>query len=381
LTRSSYLIVLPWEPHHVGGVSGVVKGLANAMARQGALRPLIFANSWAAKSPCRSEHCTAFRFSLFATASIVGLFKGCIRAPSQLWRLFRLLRATNARAVNFHYPGLAPVGVAILKRIGAFDGKLLLSYHGSDVEVPRGRIERALLAFVHRSADHVVACSNSLAARIADEFGIAPARISVIYNGVDPSLFDGTANAPLPMALPRSFVVSISSFIPRKNLSLLVEAFALLAPRFPDLHVCIAGGDGPERSRIALDLRSRGLADRVLLFVDLDQAQVATLLARAKACVQTSLAESFPLALIEAGASGTPLVVSRIPGHDELVRDGVTGLTFPLGDPGACARAVAAVLEDPQRAADMAAAQRRWVRDTLTWSHTMRQYLRLVGAA
>lgn len=380
MSGPSYLFVLPWDPQHVGGVSGVVKSLAATMAERGAARPLIFANSWQAKSPRHADHCTLFRLSLFASTSVAGVLKACILAPAQLWRILRLLRAIDARVVNFHYPGLAPVGVAILKRIGAFDGKIVLSYHGSDVAAPSGPIERALLAFVHRSADHIVACSRSLAGRMAHEFGIAPARISVIYNGVDPMLFNGTADARFPIELPGSFIVSISSFIPRKNLLLLLRAFALLARRFPDLHLCIAGGDGPERARVGAEARSSGLGDRVHLLVDLDQAQVATLLARARACVQTSLAESFPLAVIEAGASGTPLVVSDIPGHDELVRDGVTGRTFPPGDPEACARAIAAVLDDPPVAARMAAAQRHWVRDTLTWSATMSQYERLVEA-
>lgn len=380
MSEPSYLFVLPWDPQQVGGVSGVVKSLAKSMSERGSARPLIFANDWQAKSPRHAEHCTLFRFSLFGSPSAAGVLKACLFAPAQLWRIARLLRAVDARAVNFHYPGLAPAGVAILKRLGVFDGKLLLSYHGTDVAAPNGPIERALLAFIHRSADHLVACSHSLAARMAHEFRIAPARISVIYNGVDPMLFDGTAHVRLPIELPSSFIVSISSFIPRKNLLLLLQAFALLARKFPDLHLCIAGGNGPERARIEAAARSGGLGHRVHLLVDLDQAQVATLLARAKACVQTSLAESFPLAVIEAGASGTPLVVSDIPGHDELVRDGVTGRTFPRDDAQACARAIAAVLDDPPVAARMAAAQRQWVRQTLTWSATLSQYERLFEA-
>lgn len=365
----------------MGGVNGVVKGLARAMAERGVLRPLIVSNAWGAKAPQAAADHLVFDFSLTASTSVAALAKALALAPVRLWRTFRLLRSINARVVNFHYPGLAPLGVAVLKRIGAYGGKLVLSYHGTDVIPPRSRAERALQALIHGTADHIVACSRSLAARMSAAFSLAPERISVIYNGVDAVLFDGRAEAPLATDLPTYYIASVSSFIPRKNLSLLVRAFALLAPRFPELHLCIAGGDGPERARIEREAREHGLAERVHLLVDLDHAQVAALLARARACVQTSLAESFPLAVLEAGASGTPLVVSDIPGHDELVRDGETGRMFALGDPAACAQAVAAVLDDPAEALRMAAALKQRIRSTLTWSDSIDQYTRLVLAA
>ena len=114
------------------------------------------------------------------------------------------------------------------------------------------------------------------------------------------------------------------------------------------------------------------------LFIDLDQFQVALLLSRSTLCVQTSLAESFPLAVLEAGASGIPTVISDIPGHQEMVSHGRTGSLFPLGDPSACANAIAAMLDDPNAAAHMAAEQKARVRKDRTWVSSMQQYERLV---
>jgi glycosyltransferase involved in cell wall biosynthesis len=119
----------------------------------------------------------------------------------------------------------------------------------------------------------------------------------------------------------------------------------------------------------------------VHLFVDVEPQRVAALLAGARACVQTSLTESFPLAVLEAGACGTPLVVSAIPGHDELVHDGIDGRTFALGDPADCAAAIESVLNNPAEAARMACVQKQRIRSTLTWSAAMSQYLRLAGEA
>jgi glycosyltransferase involved in cell wall biosynthesis len=214
---------------------------------------------------------------------------------------------------------------------------------------------------------------------MSSQFAIPVSRIDVIPNGVDASVFDGIGrpDTSLPHQLPSTYMVNVGSFIPRKNHTLLLHAFALLKNRYPALHLCIAGADGDERRVVQDAVRAHGLSERVHLFVDLDQFQVALLLSKATLCIQTSLAESFPLALLEACASGLPLVVSDIPGHQELVCNGRTGTSFPLGDPSACADAIAAMLDDPNAAARMAAEQKARVRKELTWASSMQQYERL----
>jgi glycosyltransferase involved in cell wall biosynthesis len=268
----------------------------------------------------------------------------------------------------------------VLKRLGLFRGQLVLSYHGTDVAQSSGRIESLIQAFVLHSADHLVSCSNSLGERMSSQFAVPASRIKVILNGVDASVFDGIGrpDASLPRPLPSTFIVNVGSFIPRKNHALLLRAFALLKDRYPSLHLCIAGADGDERRSVENAVREHGLSERVHLFVDLDQFQVARLLSKATLCIQTSLAESFPLAVLEAGASGVPIVASDIPGHQELVLNGRTGSLFPLGDPAACADALAAVLDDPDAASRMAAEQKARVRKDLTWVSSMQQYERLV---
>jgi glycogen(starch) synthase len=255
----------------------------------------------------------------------------------------------------------------------------LLSYHGTDVAPPGGAIERFVQRLMHSTADKLVACSNSLARRMASDFVVPSARIAVIFNGVDEAVFGSeTDHAASPqLVMPRWFIVNVGSFIPRKNHALLVEAFALLAPRYPDLHLCIAGADGDERSVVEAAIARRSLTSRVRIYLDLDQKDVATLLSKAAACVQPSLAESFPLAVLEAAASGTPIVASDIPGHDELIYGERTGLLFPLGDAAACAAAIASVLEDPGSATERASAQKERVHQRFTLISCMRHYEQL----
>ncbi|MGC2518230.1 MAG: glycosyltransferase family 4 protein [Burkholderiales bacterium] len=380
--RPSYIFILPWELDVVGGVNGVVRNLAKAMMEKGFLEPSIAVNSWEDSTPRQLADTFRFRFSIFGAMSALGVLKAIIVTPLRLWHTFRLLQEYNAQAVNFHFPGIAPFGVAVLKRLGVFRGKLVLSYHGTDVAPPSGRIESLIQAFVLRSADHLVACSKSLAERMSSQFAIPVSRVDVILNGVDASVFDGVGrpDTRLSHRLPSMFIVNVGAFIPRKNHTLLLHAFALLKDRYPALHLCITGTDGDERRTVEDAVRTHGLSERVHLFVELDQFQVALLLSKASVCVQTSLAESLPLSVLEAGASGTPIVASDIPGHQELVCNGRTGRMFPLGDPSACANAIAAMLDDPDAAARMAAEQRARVRKDLTWVSSMQQYERLVSS-
>jgi L-malate glycosyltransferase len=377
--RASYIFVLPWDLHIVGGVTAVVKNLAKAMTEEGVLQPVIAINSWEDLRPRQVGNTLRFRFSIFGSISALGILKSAVKAPVCLWQTRRLLRKHNAQAVNFHFPGIAPFGVAVLKRLGLFQGKLVLSYHGTDVAPAGGPIESLIRGFVLRSADHLVACSHGLAARMSAQFSIPISGVDVILNGVDASVFDGVgrADAVLPRQPPSTFILSVGSFIPRKNHELLLRAFALLKERYPALHVCIAGADGDERRAVEDAVRAQGLSERVHLFVDLDQFQVALLLSKATLCIQTSLAESFPLAVLEAGASGIPIVLSDIPGHQEMVSHGRTGTLFPLGDAAACADAISAVLDNPDAAARMAAEQRTRIRDQ-TWTSSMHQYEGLV---
>src|SRR5258705_2347097 len=225
--RPSYIFILPWEVHFGGGVNGVVRNLAKAMMEKGSLESSIAVNSWEDRTTRQSEDVFRFRFSIFRSMSALGVLKAIVVAPLLLWRTFRLLQTYKAQAVNFHYPGTTPFGVAVLKRLGVFRGKLVLSYHGTDVAPIDGRFEGLIHAFVLRSADYLVACSYSLAERMSSQFAVPASGIQVILNGVAGSVFDGVCrpDATLPRRLPATFVVNVGSFIPRKNHSLHLRAF------------------------------------------------------------------------------------------------------------------------------------------------------------
>jgi glycosyltransferase involved in cell wall biosynthesis len=378
--RGSYVLVLPWSPDEQGGVTRVVEELRRTIAAQGWLSPVVAVDSWDALLPRTSGSIWHLRLSVTGAATATGLLKAAVRLPLVLWRLRRWLRAVDARVVNFHFPGLSPLGVIALRRLGLFRGQVILSFHGSDVRPAADTLERLVRPAVLGAADAVVACSSSLAGRLSSTFRFPRERVRVIHNGVDGSIYrpDAPSVPGLP-PLPETFLLSVGSFNPGKDHATLLRAFERITKSRSGLELVLAGPDGPGRTRVADDVKALSLQDRTTILTGLDPNQVAYLLASCRLCVQPSLSESFPLAILEAGAAGAVVVASRIPGHQEIVCDGVSAFMFAPGDSADCAESIQAALGDPDQARRVAKALREQVLGRFTWSRSADEYRRLTS--
>ena len=380
-TRPTVWLILPWSPHFQGGVSGVVRQLAKVMNQCSSARPVVVVDDWTSAGGLWNEDIFSLRLLLIADETTRATLTSLLLAPLTLLRTYRELRSQNVAAVNFHYTNYAPLGIALLKWLGLFRGRLVISFHGTDVNGGKSSLGRLLRAFCHRQADSLVACSSSLADRMSTTFTVDRNRISVVHNGVDGEVFrcGATPSKALQTLLPARFLVNIGSFIPLKAHADLLHAFALVAPHCPDLHLCIAGATGPTKEPIRALALELGLGPKVHLLEGLIPNDVAALLGHACLCVQPSHSESFPLSLLEAGAVGVPLAVSRIPGHAELVSEGISGRLFDPGVPGDCAKVILQMLADPITSRVMADHFAVGVLTELTWENCLNRYLTVYG--
>jgi hypothetical protein len=142
-------------------------------------------------------------------------------------------------------------------------------------------------------------------------------------------------------------VCFVGTLANHKGVLSLLDAAPLVLERFPEVRFALAGADGGAGDVVERRLRQEpaGRAFRLLGF----RKDAADVIASSDVFVLPSLADSMPLVVLEAMLAGKPVVATRSGGAAEMVVDGETGFLVPVGDPAALARAVLALLEDPER--------------------------------
>lgn len=225
--------------------------------------------------------------------------------------------------------------------------------HGYDIhrKPPADFFERAM------AARGVVTVSEANAEFIQSAFKVPSSRLTVIPCGVDLRRFHPNPNAGSLSEDIAPLILCVARHVAVKNLPLLFEACAILRQRGIKFR-CMIVGDGPLRSELE-QLRSRLELDAAVeLPGALTQTEVAGCWRQAAIGVLTSDNEGMPVALMEAAASGVPVVASAVGGIPELVEDGVTGRLCAPGDAEGFASAIADLLANQSLRSSMAHAAR-----------------------
>jgi len=213
----------------------------------------------------------------------------------------------------------------------------------------------------------VVAVSEAVRAEIL-AIGVAPERVHVIHDGVDPARFEGVAaergeaRAALGLQPDAVVLLSAASLRPRKGQGPLLRAFAAIAQRFPLAHLVLAG-EGSDNEVLRTESRALGLEERVHLPGKLPGR---TCLALGDVACIPSLKEGLSVFSLEAQCVGLPVVASRVGGLPESVADGKTGLLVAPGDEAGLSAALARLLGDADLRTTMGRAGRARVAEKFT---------------
>jgi glycosyltransferase involved in cell wall biosynthesis len=164
-------------------------------------------------------------------------------------------------------------------------------------------------------------------------------RLHVVHCGVELDRYGGDEPRAPRAGLELLFV---GRLVGVKGLFVLLEALARLGRG--DLRLALIG-DGPDRGALEAEAGRLGIEARFLGYRS--QSEVADALRGADALVLPSFAEGVPVVLMEAGASGLPVVATRVAGVEELVRDGESGIVVPPGDAAALAGALERLADMP----------------------------------
>jgi glycosyltransferase involved in cell wall biosynthesis len=231
------------------------------------------------------------------------------------------------------------------------------------------RVERLLW----RVPDVLVSVGHAQAESIRALYGIPENRLRVLWNGVDAPIAQ-----PSPEVLASvqdctdPVIASISTLIPQKGLHHLLDAAAQLREMGARFRLLIVGG-GPLQEQLEQQSRTRGLEEHVRFLGWIPQASDRAL-PLCDIFVQSSLWEAMSVVVLEAMASGKPMVITRVGENPYVIENGETGLTVPPADPAALAHALHRLLVDAPLRSRLGEAARSRHAEQFVVKHMVRAY-------
>jgi glycosyltransferase involved in cell wall biosynthesis len=263
------------------------------------------------------------------------------------WRLARFLRREQVDVLHAHQ--YTPFFYAVMARLMCRRPAILFTEHGRHFpDYPRRKriiFNRLML----QRRDRVVGVGKAVADALVTNEGIRAERVAVIYNGMDTSLFRpglhdrDTLRRELGVGSGDFVIMQVARLDYLKDHATAVRTIQRLVADFPASRLLLIG-EGPEHDKIAALVEQHRLADHVR-FLGL-RGDVARLLHAADVFLLTSISEGIPLTLIEAMATGMPVVSTNVGGVPEVVEDGVTGYLAPAADDAALAEHLRRLAQD-----------------------------------
>jgi len=255
--------------------------------------------------------------------------------------------------------------------------RIVYTEHGRLSDAPPSWKRRLVNPLLSRFDGSIIAVSHELRDYMI-ESRFPRERVRVIHNGIEPA--DAASpldrrKARLLLGLDeRAFVVTtVARLDPVKDLGTLLDAFAIVRKRAPGARLVIVG-DGPERQRLEARASQDDLAGSVRITGY--RSDVRALLPAADVYASSSISEGVSITILEAMATGIPVVATAVGGTPEILSDGTGGILVPSRDPARMAAAIIALAEDHRRRGALAAAARRRLETSFTIDRMVDDYAR-----
>ncbi|HZK25483.1 MAG TPA: glycosyltransferase family 4 protein [Oscillospiraceae bacterium] len=278
---------------------------------------------------------------------------GKMRPLSDLQAMRQLVRFINTNSVHLlHAHGFK---AALVARLAARACKrpCLVTVHSDFAQAQAARLPAIYLTAerkLKRWTAGYITVSQWLAEILQQNIQVDEGQISVVPNGIE-LMADKAAACTLPFSKEAILVGTVARLVPQKGLEVLLQAAALLVPRFPQICFVVAG-EGPLCAELEKKRNNLALEQRFFFLGYCEQ--VAALLARLSVFVLPSLSEAQGIAVLEAMQAGCPVVVSAAGGLRELIEDNKNGLLVPPGNAVSLAEAIEKLLRQPHLAARLA---------------------------
>lgn len=324
----------------------------------------------------------------YPVASIGGRERTAAIVLASLRHLGRLWRRLAPDVINQHY--LLPTGIAgqwWATRLGIPTVTTLIGMDVYDPDYRPAPVWRPLMRRAIRRARAVTCISSFVRDVVQRDYPPAPgAPCALVPYGVDVKQFHpeesaGEVRRRHGVADEDLLVLAVQRLYARKGVTTFLDAAALVVREIPNVRFLVAGA-GPEREALERHASTLGLAERVT-FVGRKHnlTELPAYYAAADVFALHTLHEGLGIVLLEALASGCPVVTTAAGGTVDIVRDGDTGLLVPPGDANAFAAAVIRLLRDPSLRATLRVRARRAAEAAFDWDVVAERYLEVFEAA
>jgi glycosyltransferase involved in cell wall biosynthesis len=235
-----------------------------------------------------------------------------------------------------------------------------------------------------RRADRIITVSFNSKRDLVDYFGISPARIDVVYNGVAKRFREDVTSeekerVATKYGLPRPYLLFLGGEKPHKNVRNVLRAFAQASRESALPHALVLAGPMPaNKSRVEALIQGLDLSTRVFRPGIVPEEDLPGLFGGSEALLYPTLYEGFGLPVVEAMACGVPVLTSSTSALQEIA-GGYALLVDPM-DVSAIAKGIAEIATNAQRRAELVALGRRRAAD-FSWDRAAAQTLKVYAEA
>jgi glycogen synthase len=371
------LIINSEYPPIGGGAGNASASIARCLTKMGHEIVVVTSRFGNLRHQEKNDHLTIYRIpALRQRQDRSHAFEQIIFILSASFWILRLIHHLKPDAALAFF-GVPSGAVAYFTKI-IFKIPYIVSLRGGDVPGFRPydfwiyhKLIAPCLRLIWRNASAIVANSNGLrdlALMFDSRFNI-----SIIPNGVDFDLYKTEQRNESSLLL-----LSVGRIVHQKGFDVAIRALANLKDLAWEWRIA---GDGPQMGGLKLLAQELGIDHRVIFLGWQSREQLIEQYKQSSLFLFPSRHEGMPNAMLEAMASGLPIIASRIAGNEELIVDGETGVLFPSEDADALRAALRKLIPDASLRRKMGDASRRRIEEHYSWETTAQQYALLLEKA
>lgn len=223
--------------------------------------------------------------------------------------------------------------------------KLILTTHGTDINILpyKNKVTYALVRFTLKKSDKIIAVSRALKEKVIADFDVDEGKIVVIPCGVDIAKFKlmdkETSRKKLNLPSSKFIILHLATLNPVKRTDILVRAFNIVTENYKEVLLIIAG-DGPCREKLIELTKELKLSENILFTGYIEREKVPLWMASADLFALSSESEGTPVTVLEALATGVPIVATDVGGLRDIIDSEKIGRLVKVGDPDSFAVAI-----------------------------------------